>query len=373
MNAHELATCLDPTQIIESLNDGLYAVDRDRQIVYWSPAAEEITGWSSADVVGRHCRDEILCHVDKDGHQLCGEEHCPLHRAMVTDQGSTTPIIVFAQSKTGERVPMKVSVAPVRNDEGEVIGGVETFRDLSDEITNIQRAETIQALTLDNELPEDDRISFASYYVPCDVIGGDYYAVTQLSPDVYGFMLADIVGHGVSAALYTMYLSSLWEAHQHLLAEPTAFCEALNENLCRLFKDSGPFAAAICGSIDLNTNVLRLIGGGNPSPLLISPSGEYRHIDCFGVPLGCMPGMPHDEQVTEMHPGESLLMFTDGAIEVSIGDRDYLGSDGLVKVLTELGYPSPDVSFTDIEEQLLKVSDRIRFDDDLTFFEIRIK
>ena len=64
-------------KIIDCLNDGVYVCDYDRRIVFWSKSAERITGWQSKDVLGRACLEDILNHVDKDGHRLCGEEYCP--------------------------------------------------------------------------------------------------------------------------------------------------------------------------------------------------------------------------------------------------------------------------------------------------------
>src|SRR5690348_9455309 len=81
--------------ILDSITEGVYATDRSRRIIYWNRAAERITGWRAEDIVGKACFDDVLCHVDKDGHQLCGKEHCPLHRAMVTGATSSVPIIVF--------------------------------------------------------------------------------------------------------------------------------------------------------------------------------------------------------------------------------------------------------------------------------------
>ena len=65
-------------------------------LYFWSKSAEHITGWRSEDVLGRACLEDILNHVDKDGHRLCGEEYCPLHRAMITGVTTNVPIIVFA-------------------------------------------------------------------------------------------------------------------------------------------------------------------------------------------------------------------------------------------------------------------------------------
>ena len=130
----EINMDLNPESYLKSLNDGVYAVDTERRIIYWGPSAERITGWRAQDIMGRRCSDDVLAHVDKDGRRLCGREHCPLHRAMVTGKSSDVPIIAFARHKEGRQVPMRVSVAPVRNDSGKVIGGVETFRDASQEL-----------------------------------------------------------------------------------------------------------------------------------------------------------------------------------------------------------------------------------------------
>jgi len=65
--------------VINSLSDGVYICDTERRITYWSESAVRITGWSQADVVGKHCFDNVLCHIDKDGHRLCENEFCPLH------------------------------------------------------------------------------------------------------------------------------------------------------------------------------------------------------------------------------------------------------------------------------------------------------
>ncbi len=75
---------LDAKGLLEAMNDGVYATDLKRRIVYWSPAAERITGWRQEDILGKRCADEVLSHVDKDGRLLCSTETCPLHRAIVT-------------------------------------------------------------------------------------------------------------------------------------------------------------------------------------------------------------------------------------------------------------------------------------------------
>jgi len=149
---------LNPKALLKSLNDGVYAVDTDRKIIYWGPSAERITGWRSDDILGKRCSDGVLCHVDKDGRSLCGREHCPLHRAMMTNNSSDLPIIVFARHSNGRQVPMRVSVAPIRNASGKVVGGVETFRDVSQENEDAKLVRRIQSTML--------QVNFRTFHRP---------------------------------------------------------------------------------------------------------------------------------------------------------------------------------------------------------------
>jgi len=171
---------LNAPNLLDLLADGVYITDRQRRIVFWSAAAERITGWKAEEVVGWHCRDNILVHVDKDGHALCGEEHCPLHHSVVTGQPSAAPVLVFAQHKRRSRTPVEVMVSPVRNHAGTVIGGIEVFRDLTDYMQDQLRAKRIQAMAVNCPLPADDRVAFETRYQPRDIVGGDFYRMSPL-------------------------------------------------------------------------------------------------------------------------------------------------------------------------------------------------
>ena len=169
--------------ILDSMNIGVYVCDRDRKIVYWSKKAEAITGWRAEDVLGRTCHDDILNHVDKDGRPLCGEDSCPLYRTIVTGEAAHMPVILYAKGKDGNRIPIAVNVAPLRNNSGEVIGGVETFRDLSGVMPDLKRAREIQQGLLRASLPQDPRLQFSTFYRARDIVGGDFYAISAETDD----------------------------------------------------------------------------------------------------------------------------------------------------------------------------------------------
>ena len=358
-------------KIMDCLSDGVYVCDLDRRIVYWSKAAEQITGWRSEEVLGRTCADDILNHVDKDGHRLCGEEHCPLHRAMVTRVATRMPVIVWALRKDGTRVPTQVSTSPVFNDDGEVIGGVETFRDVSPMLVDLERASKIQTQMLKQDLPDDPRLKFSSFNMSYDIVGGDYFAIGQLDDDKYGFMIADMEGHGFAAALYTMHLGILWNRHSQLLARPVEFAEAINNELVKIFGDIVTFAAAICGVIDAGAGLLKFTGAGGPPPLVIHSNWSIGKPTAPGALFGIMEDSQYIEQKVQLKPADSILFFSDGAVEIQNAAGEWLGADGFAKILKDFGYPEKPLKMSALEKRLLEFSNNIRLPDDLTIIEAR--
>lgn len=360
-----------PERILDSLSDGVYVCDLERRITYWSASAERITGWTPADVIGRRCLEDVLCHIDKDGRRLCGEEHCPLHRSMITGSTTQVPVIVFARGKDGRRIPMQVTAAPIRDASGAIVGGVETFRDVSPMLIDLRRAEKIQKRFL-GQLPDGDRrLRFSAHQVPQEIAGGDYYAVRRLDADRYGFILADMEGHGIAAALYTMHLNLVWERYSGLLDAPAAFASAVNNELVKAFGGDVSFATAVCGKIDASDGRLHLSGAGGPSPLVIRSSGAIETVPLSGLPLGVLEEADYGGRDLRLEAGDALLLFTDGAFEIDNADRKILGVDGLIGLLKAMDYPRTPLSMPALEERLLRYSNAIRLPDDLTLIEER--
>ena len=364
-------SAVDVKVVMNSLSDGVYVCDLDRRITHWSKSAQRITGWRAEDVVGRTCFDNILCHIDKDGHPLCGEKYCPLHRAMVTNTSSKASLLLYAQGSDGQRIPMLVSVSPIHNAAGQVIGGVETFRDASAMVNDLERSQAIQRLALQHSLPQDDRVRFTTHYIPREIIGGDYYAIAKLDDDRYGLMLADVMGHGIAAALYTMHLSSLWNRYEHLLANPPEFMAVVNNELVKVVKTDESFATAVCGLVDLKKRLLRFTGAGGPQFLLTHIDGTHECLGSSGLPLAVMQDAPYEEATAEIRKDDRLLFFSDGAVEVENAAGRILGVDGLVAILRNHGYPRSAVEMNVLEEELLKYSNAIRLEDDLTLIEVQ--
>jgi PAS domain S-box-containing protein len=323
-------------EICNAMNAGVYLTDRSRTIVFWNRRAEEITGYKAEQVVGTACYDGILEHVDKEGRALCGEELCPLHRSIVTEQPSPAPVIVYAKSASGERVPVSTSTAPVHDAEGNVIGGVEVLQDERDHLVEMELARATQLQLLDAKLPTDDRISFAVESVPLEMIGGDYYRVDQVSDDVFSLFVADVAGHGVSAALFIALVRYLTEECADKLANPAVFVSAINDRMCERIPGVG-FVTALCTMFDVNEGKATCCSAGHPPALLQSNDGSVQALECRSFPLGLNSGLSYETVGFDMRPGDRFLAYTDGITETRVEGGQLLGTEGLISMVQEAG------------------------------------
>jgi len=107
--------------ILSSIADGVFTVDSERIITSFNPAAEKITGVPASRAIGRRCSD--IFHSD-----IC--ENCLLQKTLKTGLEAIDRPVSIINSR-GERIPISISTAVLKNDDGQVLGAVETFRDLS--------------------------------------------------------------------------------------------------------------------------------------------------------------------------------------------------------------------------------------------------
>ncbi|MCC6352641.1 MAG: SpoIIE family protein phosphatase [Verrucomicrobiae bacterium] len=353
-------------EILDALADGIYITDRDRKIVFWSKAASRITGWRAEDVVGHACHENILNHIDLDGHALCGKEFCPLHRAIMTGACSTASIIVSARHRDGHRIPVEVSVAPIKDPSGQILGGIEVFRDLTQFVDDLRRARIIQDGTLSCPLPDDPRVAFDVRYTPEQIIGGDFYRIERAGDDGYAIMVADVMGHGPAAALFTMQLRSLWEECRAALGSPAEFMTALNARLHRLVSADGYFATAILLILDAGTGAVRYVRAGHPAGIIVHADGQIATLEQRGPALGLLPDTAFTQAEARLLPGDSLLLFTDGAVEVSDASGEELGEERFIQLLRREIQRDGRIATETLEQRLLEFAGGLRLADDLT-------
>lgn len=131
--------------LLDNLYDGVYFVDFERKITYWNKSAERITGYKSSELIGKHCWDNILIHIDDHGNNLC-KRSCPLEETIADGHPRETE--AYLHHKDGHRVPVLIRTAPIRNPAGTVVGAIEIFSDNSSKIAFLHRIEELQRMAI---------------------------------------------------------------------------------------------------------------------------------------------------------------------------------------------------------------------------------
>ena len=134
--------------ILDNISDGVYFVDKERKIEYWNKSAERLTGYSEKEVVGTNCFDDLLCHCSEDGDLLC-KGNCPLFFTL--QDGKEREAEVYLKHKDGSRIPVKVKISPVFDQEKKITGAVEIFSDNTAEISAYEMIEQLRKLAFFDE------------------------------------------------------------------------------------------------------------------------------------------------------------------------------------------------------------------------------
>ncbi len=141
---------IDEKQVVENLVDGVYYVDRNLKITYWNKAAERISGYSSIDVIGKSCEQDILDFIDSEGKQF-NEGNCLLQQTM--RDGVYREASVYLLHKKGHRVPVTIRSMPIRNLAGNIVGGIESFME------SYTQSQVLQELWVANDVGLTDALT----------------------------------------------------------------------------------------------------------------------------------------------------------------------------------------------------------------------
>ncbi len=180
---------------------------------------------------------------------------------------------------------------------------------------DMQVARDVQRGFLPERTPDISGYEFYDYYEPAEQVGGDYFDYLQLPDGRLAVVVADVVGHGVAAALLMAKLSA--EARNALYTEPTPAdaITHLNERLAQL--NIQRFVTLICVVLDPKSHTAVIVNAGHMAPLWRRTSGmvELPGEELAGIPLGITSGIAYHQTEIGLAPGETLTLFTDGINE----------------------------------------------------------
>jgi len=177
-------------------------------------------------------------------------------------------------------------------------------------------------------------------YLPAEGIGGDIYSILALPDGCLALLIADVSGHGVTAALISAMVKTSFESQIRLGGGPLAWGQAMNRDLARNTL-SEQFATAFLARIDPARDEMQYLAAGHDSPFRIpqgAKGGLHRPqiLSGHGFMLGIEEDLPFEEKRAVFEAGDRLVLFTDGLVEVEREDRLLLGEEGLLRLCAEL-------------------------------------
>jgi len=191
----------------------------------------------------------------------------------------------------------------------------EHARHLDDQLRFAQR---LQMDFLPHSMPDVRGAQFAARLEPAAWVAGDFYDVFRLDERRLGFYVADAVGHGIPAALLTVFVKKSLqtkriEGKHYELIEPGEALRLLNVDLISAELRETPFITMCYGIYDEQTRCLAHARAGHPLPLHLSAGGRIDALDAEGPLLGIFPDAEYDTAQLRLEPGDRLLVYSDGA------------------------------------------------------------
>jgi serine phosphatase RsbU (regulator of sigma subunit)/pSer/pThr/pTyr-binding forkhead associated (FHA) protein len=175
-------------------------------------------------------------------------------------------------------------------------------------------AREIQQALLPRGFGDFPHLAISGVNTPCHAVGGDYFDVFPMSDDRTAFVIADVAGKGIGAALLTTMLQGALSG-MTLGADPARVFHHINDFLCK-HAEVGRYATMFFGMLDLHGN-LDYLNAGHPSPLLLR-RGEVTEIFTEGsFPVGLIPEAKYTAVRVTLEPGDTLLLFSDGVTEAA--------------------------------------------------------
>jgi sigma-B regulation protein RsbU (phosphoserine phosphatase) len=205
---------------------------------------------------------------------------------------------------------------------------------------------------------------------PAREVGGDLFDHSADGERVF-FLVADVSGKGVPAALFMARAKTLFEAAAARQLEPSAILAAVNRGLCRE-NEAGVYVTAACGVLELATGELCFACAGHEPPLRLCPGAVPAPLQTEGgAVLGLLDLAAFPQSRVRLSPGEAVFAFTDGVDEAFSPQGELFGKDRLLACLEPLAAAPVERVNRGVREAVAAFAGEARQSDDITVLTLR--
>ena len=236
----------------------------------------------------------------------------------------------------------------------------------------LEIAHDLQMSMLPRELPARPEIALAARLQAARSVGGDLYDFVEDEGRLW-FIVADVAGKSVAAALYMAVAKTLFRATITGSANVADVASRMNHELSR-DNERMTFVTAIVGCLDLSSGRLALVDAGHNPAVLISPAGAITTpalTKC--VALGVVADYPYAESHLDLAPGTTLLLYTDGATDARNAAGEEFGSDRLDRAFASAARMTPDAIVSHVAAAVERFEAGAPPEDDLTLLALQYR
>ena len=216
--------------------------------------------------------------------------------------------------------------------------------------------------------PFPDRKEFSLYasMTPAKEVGGDFYDFFMIDHDHMAFVMADVSGKGVPAALLMMVTRVLIKSSLQNGKSPAEAMESVNNQLCE-GNDAEFFVTAWVAVLEISTGSGVAVNAGHEHPVLRRAGSSYKLlIYKHSVPLATIKGIPFKQHEFKLNPGDSFFVYTDGVVEASNESKELYGSSRMLNALNQNPDAQPEQILANVSQDINAFVDGAEQFDDIT-------
>lgn len=226
---------------------------------------------------------------------------------------------------------------------------------------DLEQARRFQRMLLPRAFPRVPHLRGDVVYTPTEILSGDFYDFFELGRSRVGVLIADVSGHGVSAALYTGMVKSEMLSVRDEFDHPEVLFAGINERLGVTARRRRHVTALLL-VLDAETRRLRYVNAGHPG-FFTSKGTAW---DSTGPPLGMLDGASYEVREAELAPDERLFLYSDGILEAMRPDGTEFGFDRIRDAFDATRGLPPDAAVAEVVNAARRFTGSETFGDDAT-------
>lgn len=235
-------------------------------------------------------------------------------------------------------------------------------------------ARKIQSSYLIRDFSNFDVETFASMK-PAKEVGGDFYDIVKIDDEHICFIIADVSGKGVSAAMFMFLAKTMLKNYVKLNLQPNEIFEIVNNDLCES-NDANMFVTVFMGILNTKTGELKYVNAGHNPPIIYKTStkqAEYIQMKP-GFVLAGLEDVKYQHDSIRLEKGDFIFMYTDGVTEAQNKCDELFGEDRLLAVFNEKGLENKELNVVldEVDKRIFEFANEVEQADDITMLAFRL-